>query len=65
MLTFLWFGIARRCPWLFLAAPRVFPVGRPVNLWRVRQARARCHRARIWRRHYQRRGFRRGLFWRY
>ena len=65
MLIFLLVGIAPDCPWFFPPAWRVFPVGRPVNLWRVRQARARCHRARIWRRYYQRRGFRRGLFWRY
>lgn len=65
MLIFLWFGIAPCCFWRYPPAWRVFPVGRRVDLWRVRQARARCHQARIWRRHYQRRGFRRGLFWRY
>ena len=44
MLIFLWFGIAPCCFWRYPPTWRVFPVGRRVDLWRVRQARARCHR---------------------
>lgn len=44
---------------------RSYPVGRrrPKVIFRAITTRFNCYLRRIWRRYYQRRGFRLGLFW--